>query len=88
MAFKIQEILSANTIKIVPNWVWNEQNGDIVIIKGIDSPENEKVGKEIMEKLKENFLNKEIDLINPERIISGYLLCTVDYEGRNVLDKL
>lgn len=85
MAFKIVEIRDEDTIKISPNWKWNNQSGDLVKINGCSMWGKKETGipsgKEILEKLLQN---KEVELQNPTRITDGTLLCDVYLGESNV----
>ncbi len=87
MNFKVIEILSGDTLRVTPKWQWNNQTGEIVIIKGYSAPEKGMSGFEsVQEKLKKIVENKEIVLRDPARITDGRLICEVLDNGKNIAE--
>ena len=44
MKFVVKNILSGDSVEVVPSWKWNEQTNNKVIIKGYSVPDEEESG--------------------------------------------
>src|ERR1700759_837505 len=66
MAFKVTEILSANTIRVTPRWSWenNKYSGDQITIKNF-SVTNGQLSDFIKTKLSNLLMNRDVELKNP-----------------------
>lgn len=92
-AFKVVEIVDANTISVLPTWIVNDplSNRDIkghrVNIKGINTTNMDEYAKKRLEIL---LLNKDVELFNPELVEianeeDGVVMCNVYLEKTDVV---
>lgn len=65
MAFKVTDIISASSIRVLPRWSWEDYAGDIINIKGFANIISSNTGEFIKKKLETLLLNKEVELKNP-----------------------
>jgi len=82
MAFKVINIIDANTIQVVPKWKWLDVYGDIVEIE-----EFLVVAKDeqfIIEKLKVLLLSQIVLLKNPKGNFDNLLRCSIYLNEINI----
>jgi hypothetical protein len=70
MAFRVTEIINANTIKISPRWAWEGYAGEFIKIKNFNTTSVD-VSNFIKTKLSNLLLNKEVELKNPTNATKG-----------------
>lgn len=86
MPFNVVQVIDPTTIEILEKWIWNNLSGDRIIVSNIQV--DQKKIAESTDKLKEVLNNKKIELINPQRVTSGALVCEVLVDGTNLAELL
>ncbi|MFH1790414.1 MAG: thermonuclease family protein [Candidatus Omnitrophota bacterium] len=85
--YKVTTIIDGDTLEVMPNWNWNEHEGNVVRPVGYDTPEwGQPVYQEAKDKLTDLILNKEVEFKNPIMHTYERVLCYVYYQGRNVVE--
>ena len=65
----VSEVIDGDTFKVVPNWVWGEEEGDTIRPAGYDTPEKGESGyEEAKEKLEGLILNERVKVDKPQTI--------------------
>ena len=87
MNFKVKEVITGDIFKINPEWVFNNQTGDVVLISGYKHPEQVSLGdNSAKERLTKLIFGKEVELRDMIMIANGRLLCDVYYKGKNIAE--
>ena len=87
MQYKVTEIVDGDTFKVLPSWKFEDKEGDVVRLRGYDTPEREEPGfREAKDKLTSLILHKEVELKNPIKLTYDRLLCDVHYQGKNLAE--
>jgi hypothetical protein len=76
--FKVIEIIDGDTIRITPDWTWNNKKGNIIKIIGYSSP-LERDQKFAIKKLSGLVLNRDVELKDAQIYAeeSSAILCRV-----------
>lgn len=87
MLFKVTKIIDGDTFEVLPNWKWENQEGNVVRPTGYNTPEKGQPGyQEAKDKLTRLILGKDVELKKAIRITYGRLLCDVYFNGKNLAD--
>jgi len=87
MKAKVTGIISGNTIRVSPLWSLNGRKGDIVRIRGYNTPEVFEPGfEEAKDRLSYIVMGKEVELNGFKAVVSGFLICDVLKNGRHLKD--
>lgn len=61
--FTVKEVISGDTITVIPDWKWKKKKGSAVSISGYNAPKEDSPGYEdAKNKLKELILGKKLSL--------------------------
>ena len=81
----VVSVIDGDTIEVLPNWVWGENQGDRVRLAGVNAPEiNTAAGKIDKIRLEEQIEAKNVELRNPQGLSYGRLVCDVYHLGTKV----
>jgi hypothetical protein len=84
-SFKVTKIIDGDTIRVSPNWVFQNAKGDIIKIRGYRTP-LEQEQPFIIKRLKNLLINNFVELNNPSMFNedSEALMCNVIFNGVNI----
>ena len=85
MLFRVIEIVNESTLRVTPKWKWSEQISDLVTINAQRDLANLFEKDVILRKLKNELLNKDIELLNPLRVSDDKLLCDIVLNGQKIV---
>jgi len=85
--FAVIKVLTGNTFSVSPKWHLNNQSGNVIQIKGLQSPQENEKGFEKARHLLENIISPEtITVKTPLKVSERKLLCNVFFNGKNIKD--
>jgi endonuclease YncB( thermonuclease family) len=84
----VEEVITADTFKVSPEWLWEFNEGDTIKAKGYSAPgRGHPLFGKALKKSQELLLGREIVLKNPADLTDhGQLLCDVYVGGKNVAE--
>lgn len=65
MSFRVESILTPNTLIVTPRWSWNDYVGSVIQIKGLGVTHDDETRDFVITKLRNLILNKDVELKNP-----------------------
>lgn len=88
MLFKVEEIISGDEIRISPNWAWQGEIGDTVVVYGYITPKPTMDGYEFAKKkLEKLILGRKVELYSPsfyDKFGHAKLVCNVYLDGIDI----
>ncbi|RZJ71712.1 hypothetical protein [Flavobacterium sp.] len=88
MKFKLINIINEREISVSPNWKWDGNEGEKVVVRGYDLEKSEvplQVAREFAKKtLTTALVDKNISLLNPRKLANDVIECDVYANGVNV----
>jgi endonuclease YncB( thermonuclease family) len=84
----VEEVLTGDTFRVSPEWLWDFNEGDTVKAKGYDAPrKGHPLFGKALKKSQQLLLGKEIEIKNPADLTEhGQLVCDVYVAGKNVAE--
>ena len=86
MTFTVVAVIDGNTFDVSEPWEWEGEIGDRVQATGYDAPKSGKDAMAVEQKLSLLIQNKRVDLVTPQKVERGRLICEVHYQGMNLAD--
>ncbi|MCK5240902.1 thermonuclease family protein [bacterium] len=87
MSFKVTKVIDGDTFEVLPDWKWNNQEGNVIRANGYNTPEQGQAGYQAAkDKLTSLILGKEVEIKNAIKFTYGRLLCDVFYKGTSLAD--
>ena len=75
--FKVITIIDGYTIKISPNWKWENQEGNTIRIYGYEPPKQGEESIFAKNKLEKLLLNQYVELKDPNNLKGEVLACRI-----------
>ncbi|HDS59943.1 MAG TPA: hypothetical protein ENN54_06625 [Thermoplasmatales archaeon] len=88
MSFTVAEIMDGATFRVEEFWQWEGENGNLVRIRGQETPGEGQPGfGEVKLRLMQRLFGERVTLENPRRIDpDGALVCDVYHQGARVTE--